>query len=77
MTHASNALTTVDLTGALWSHYWKKHPPSSEVTLRGGDQSTVCVSGRHPAADMSPDGSTVKRKPLRDSKNLEPVACKA
>ena len=68
MTLSSNALTTVDLTGALWKNYWKSHPPTSDVTLTGGaDQSTIMFSGRRQA-----DDSTVKRKAGRDDQ-YEPL----
>jgi len=69
MTLASNALTTVDLTEALWGNYWKSHPPTSDVTLSGGtDPSTMLLSGRRQA-----DDSTVKRKPDPDA-DFDPLA---
>lgn len=71
MTHSSNALTTVDLTGALWKNYWKFHPPTSDVTLTGGaDESTMLFNGRRQVGDMA-DDSTMKRKPVHDDQ-LEP-----
>jgi len=86
MTIASNALTTVDLTGALWSNYWKSHPPTSEVALAGGgaaDQSAAATwfndNSRRQSRDHASDDSTVKRKPVRDhqQQQLEPIADKA
>ena len=80
MTLSSNALTTVDLTGALWKNYWKSHPPTSDVTLTGGggvaDQSTMLFNGRRqPGAggdDSTADDATVKRKRLLDDQ-YEPL----
>jgi len=76
MTLSSNALTTVDLTGALWNNYWKLHgPPTSDVTLTGGaaDQSTMLFNGRRHASDVQSDDSTVKRKRARDDLHYEPL----
>lgn len=55
LTLASNALTTVDLTGALWKNYWKSRPPPSDVTLSAGvNESTVVLdSKRRQAGDDS------------------------
>jgi len=76
MTIASNALTTVDLTSALWSNYWKCHPPTSDVILSGGaDQPTMWARERHQAGETG-DDSAVKRKPMRDDEQLEPLASK-
>ena len=65
MTLSSNALTTVDLTGALWKNYWKSHPPTSDVTLSGGAE--PWFSGPRQAGDTT-DDTTVKRKPVREEK---------
>jgi len=73
MTMASNALTTVDLTGALWKNYWKLHPPISEVTLTSGvavaDQSTMLLTGpRRQSTDVqqqADDSTAVNRKRQR------------
>jgi len=66
MTMASNGLTTVDLTGALWKNYWKAHPPTGDVTLTGGtDPSTFMLTGRRQPADAAED-SAVKRKLVHD-----------
>ena len=76
MTISSNALTTVDLTAALWTSYWKSHPPASDVTLSGGaDQPTMWMRGQRQAGDTT-DESTMKRKPIRDDEQLEPLASK-
>jgi len=72
MTLASNALTTVDLTGALWKKYWKSYPPPSDVILSGADPSTVLMEGRRQAGDLT-DESTVKRKP-HDDQHLKLLA---
>jgi len=66
MTMASNALTTVDLTAAMWKHFWKSHPqPTSDVRLSAGEdnQSTMWFNGPRQPGDSD---STVKRKLLHD-----------
>ena len=70
MTHASNALTTVDLTGALWNKYWKSHPPTSDVMLTpGAADTTMLISGRRQA-----DDSAVKsRTPAAPRDDYEPL----
>jgi len=75
MTHSSNALTTVDLTGALWKNYWKVHPPSCDVTLTGGaDHLPATLEARRQSL---PGDSIVKRKSSAGVEQLEPVAEKA